>query len=61
MEYSRKIILYICHSMDGYIAEEDGGLNWLEKIDTQGSDCGYADFLNSIDTALIGKSTMSKW
>lgn len=57
MELNRKVILYICHSLDGYIAEQDGGLKWLEKIDSNGTDCGFSDFLNSIDTAVIGRFT----
>lgn len=57
MGSTRKIVLYICHSLDGYIAEEDGGVSWAEKVDSGGSDCGYTDFLNSIDTAIIGKTT----
>lgn len=57
MKLERKVILYICHSLDGYIAEEDGGLKWLEKVYSQGTDCGFSDFLNRIDTAIIGRST----
>ena len=32
---SRKAILYIAMSLDGYIADKDGGVSWLKG---QGSD-----------------------
>ncbi|KAA6330887.1 hypothetical protein EZS27_020462, partial [termite gut metagenome] len=54
----KKIILYIATSLDGRIAEPDGGLEWLtgfpnpEKIDY-----GYKDLLDSVDTVIMGGRT----
>jgi len=39
--------------MDGYIAKEDGSVNWLPE----NTDSGYDQFYNSIDTVLMGKKT----
>jgi len=49
----RKIKLFIASSMDGYIAKEDGSVNWLPE----NTDSGYDQFYNSIDTVLMGKKT----
>jgi len=58
MENSRKVILYIATSLDGYIAREDGGIDWLQGdgSDPQG-DLGYLKFYETIDTVIMGKTT----
>ncbi|MFF2015816.1 dihydrofolate reductase family protein [Paenibacillus sp. NPDC058177] len=52
----RPVVLYIAASLDGYIAREDGGVDWLNDVEGEG-DNGYSDFYNTIDTVLIGKKT----
>lgn len=56
MKTNRKIILYIAASIDGYIARENGDIDWLEKAEGKG-DNGYGQFLEGIDTVLMGKKT----
>lgn len=54
----RKIILYIASSLDGYIAENDGSVTWLEEIpNPEQSDYGYARFYDSIETVIMGNKT----
>jgi len=48
-----KIILYIASSLDGYIARENGDVDWLPI----NSDSGYDNFYKSIDTVIMGKKT----
>ena len=50
---NRKIKLFIASSFDGYIAKEDGSVDWLP----QSGDSGYDNFYKSIDTVLMGKKT----
>jgi len=50
---NRKIKLFIACSLDGYIAKEDGSVNWLP----QSKDSAYNNFYKSIDTVLMGKKT----
>lgn len=49
----RKLILYIASSLDGYIARNSGGVDWL-FVD---QDYGYTDFIASVDTVLMGQRT----
>ena len=52
----RKIILFIASSLDGFIARIDGTIDWLFT----GSDYGYAQFYDSIDTVLVGRKTFDQ-
>ncbi|MFS0782706.1 dihydrofolate reductase family protein [Bacillus sp. 1P06AnD] len=56
MNKQRTIILYIGTSIDGYIANEDGTLEWLESTEVEG-DNGYNSLLERIDTVVMGKGT----
>jgi len=55
----RKIKLYIATSIDGYIASKDGSIDWLNDPtwELPGEDFGYTDFMQSIDTTLMGNKT----
>ncbi len=52
-----KIILYIAQSIDGYIAADDGSVDFLSCVETEGEDYGYFDFYNSIDAVIMGANT----
>ena len=51
----RRVILYIAMSLDGYIADVNGGVGWLNgqnpEIETSDS---YAEFVQDIDTVIMG-------
>ena len=49
----RKIILFIASSLDGYVARENGDIDWLPESGSS----GYDDFYKSIDTVIMGKTT----
>jgi len=53
---TRKIIVYIATSADGYIARPDGNVDWLDRPETAG-DYGMRSFYRSIDTILWGRKT----
>jgi dihydrofolate reductase len=51
----KKIILYIAASIDGRIAEPDGGIEWLSEFPiTEEMNYGYKEFMASIDTIIMG-------
>lgn len=56
MQTERKIVCYIATSMDGYIATEEDSLDWLFETEGEG-DAGYAEFMETIDTVLMGRRT----
>lgn len=49
----RKIRLFIASSLDGYIANTTGGVDWLFTD----QDYGYSEFFNQIDTLIMGNKT----
>lgn len=57
MKSKRKVIVYIAVSLDGFIARNDGSLDWLLPFQTAGEDYGYADFMKTIDTVIMGRKT----
>jgi len=56
MKTSRKIIVYIATSADGYIARPNGDVEWLNRRPRK-SDYGMRAFYSSIDTILFGRKT----
>jgi dihydrofolate reductase len=58
-EETLKASVYIATSLDGFIAREDGELDWLvaEGADEGGEDFGFHAFLNSVDTLVMGRNT----
>lgn len=57
---SRKVIVYIAASIDGFIAGPDGDLSFLSSVEKEGEDYGYAAFVKTVDTVIVGKSTYDK-
>ena len=53
-----KISVFIATSLDGYIARENGALDWLDSIpNEEGLDYGFKAFLDSVDTLILGRNT----
>lgn len=52
----RQVVLYIAVSLDGYIARENGEIDWLYDVEGEG-DNGYSEFYQTIDTVLMGNKT----
>ncbi len=54
----RNVVLYIAMSLDGYIADSDGGVAWLggdgSDQDNHGS---YPGFIKTVDTVIMGYTT----
>ena len=54
----RKTVLYIAMSLDGYIADENGKVDWLdgenEEIESEDS---YVRFIKRVDIVVMGWNT----
>lgn len=61
-----KVSVYIATSLDGFIARNDGGLDWLPGADSEGSveadaeDYGYREFMDSVDVLVMGRKTFEQ-
>lgn len=50
--------VYIATSVDGFIADRDNRLDWLDMIpNPDQSDLGFNDFINGIDAIVMGRNT----
>lgn len=57
----RKVVLYIAMSLDGYIANKNGGVNWLEGDGSDKNNAGtYSSFIKNVDTVIIGYKTYNQ-
>lgn len=56
----RKLLLYIAMSLDGYIAGANDDLGFLSSVEQEGEDYGYAKFIDTIDTIILGRKTYDK-
>ena len=61
-----KCSVFIATSADGYIATEDGGVDWLdtagrrEADPADNPDMGFAQYLSSVDCLIMGRKCMQK-
>ena len=57
-----KATVYIATSVDGFIARENGGLDWLpgggEAVGEE--DYGYQEFMDSVDALVMGRYTFEQ-
>lgn len=55
--------VFIATSLDGFIAREDGGIDWLLQRHARipaGEDCGYAAFMAGIDRIVMGRHSFEQ-
>ena len=51
-------MVFIARSLDGYIADRNGGLDWLNAIPNPDHlDLGYEKFIKNVDALVMGRST----
>lgn len=51
-------LVYIATSIDGYIAPEDGSLEWLNTVPVpEGEDLGFSEFIQRVDAVVMGRAT----
>jgi dihydrofolate reductase len=55
--------VFIATSLDGFIARQDGQIDWLNQANLavpSGEDCGFAKFMASIDVLVMGRNTFEQ-
>ncbi|PHQ32261.1 dihydrofolate reductase family protein [Rhodopirellula bahusiensis] len=60
---SARACVFIATSLDQFIARSDGNLDWLDEANAlvpPGEDCGYAEFMKSVDVLVMGRNTYEK-
>lgn len=54
----RKTILYIAMSLDGFIADRQDGVDWLDsQAPADDAPSSYPNFIQTVDTVLMGRNT----
>lgn len=58
----KEIHLFIATSLDGFIAREDGSLDWLVNIPNPSqTDHGYNEMIENTDVIVMGRKTYMKF
>ncbi|WP_065204416.1 dihydrofolate reductase family protein [Shewanella woodyi] len=51
-------IVYIAASLDGYIADKNGSVDWLHEVpNPEGSDMGFGELMERVDGLVMGRNT----
>lgn len=52
-------IVFIAASLDGYIADKNGGLDWLHSVpNPDGDDMGFSAHMERVDALVMGRNTL---
>ena len=58
-----KCSVFIATSLDGFISRTDGSIDWLNEANNvvpEGEDCGYAQFMSTVDALVMGRNTFEQ-
>ncbi|MFZ5697621.1 MAG: dihydrofolate reductase family protein [Pseudomonadota bacterium] len=52
-----QVSVFIAATIDGFIAREDGSIDFLDCVSTPGEDYGFHAFADSVDAVVLGRKT----
>jgi dihydrofolate reductase len=52
-----KVVYYLAMSLDGFIADHEGGVEWLDDLSIDHKNTGYESFYEGIDGLIMGRKT----
>lgn len=55
-----RVSYFVACTIDGYIADCNGGVAWLDPFMATGDDYGYSEFIASVDALVMGRGTYEK-
>ena len=56
-----KVILYIAVSIDGYIADDRGAVDWISEQDENAKmEDTFTPFFSGVDTVIMGRKTYNQ-
>ena len=55
-----KSTVFIATSLDGFIARQDGDIDWLGEPSKDGEDYGYQKLMDTVDFLVMGRNTYEK-
>ena len=53
----KQLTYYVASSIDGYIADKNGDVDWLDLVDMEKDDHGFNDFYDSTDALIMGRTS----
>ena len=56
-----KVILSIASTIDGYIARENGSVDFLDRFNDTGEDYGIGKLLNTVSAIVMGNTTFQQY